>query len=73
MEDTKFNPEEFDIVISSLAFHYIKNLDEICKKIYNSISDGGDFIFLVEHPIFTSNNNQDWYYAENGFTITKNF
>ena len=26
----------------------------------------GDFIFSVEHPIFTANNEQDWYYNKNG-------
>ena len=32
VEDIEFKNEEFDIVISSLALHYVKNFDEICKK-----------------------------------------
>lgn len=66
VEDIEFKNEEFDIVISSLALHYVKNFDEICKKIYNSISRGGDFVFSVEHHIFTANAQQDWYYNEDG-------
>lgn len=65
MEDINLNDEEFDIVISSLAFHYVADFDEICKKVYKSISDGGDFIFSIEHPIFTANASQDWYYTNN--------
>ena len=32
MEDIDFSKGEFDVVISSLAFHYTKDFDIICKK-----------------------------------------
>lgn len=66
IEDINFSKEKFDIVISSLVFHYIKDFDKICKIIYNSMNDNGDFIFSVEHPIFTSNETQDWNYSKDG-------
>lgn len=66
MEDVDLPSNKFDVVISSLAFHYVKDFNDICKKIYNSMTYNGDFIFSVEHPIFTANNEQDWYYNENG-------
>ncbi|MGL5692713.1 MAG: class I SAM-dependent methyltransferase [Peptostreptococcaceae bacterium] len=62
MEDCDFNDNSFDIVISSLAFHYVKDFDSLCKKINNCLSDNGNFTFSVEHPIFTSNEKQDWKY-----------
>lgn len=65
MEDMEFPKDKFDIVISSLAIHYAKDFNKLCENIYNSIKSGGDFIFSVEHPIFTSNELQDWYYGEN--------
>jgi len=66
MEDVNFSGSPFDVVISSLAFHYIKSFEEICKKIYHCLKPGGSFVFSVEHPIFTSRNEQDWYYDDKG-------
>ncbi|NEN81770.1 class I SAM-dependent methyltransferase [Paenibacillus elgii] len=66
IEDIDFSVAPFDVVISSLAFHYIKSFEAICKKVYACLKPGGAFIFSVEHPIFTSRNEQDWYYDDQG-------
>ncbi|SKC69410.1 Methyltransferase domain-containing protein [Maledivibacter halophilus] len=66
IEDIDYHPNTFDVVISSLTFHYIESFDDICKKINYCLSSGGEFIFSVEHPIFTSYGNQEWYYDEQG-------
>lgn len=66
IEDINFSDSQFDIVISSLAFHYIESFDTICKKVYGCLKPGGSFVFSVEHPIFTSRNEQDWYYDDRG-------
>ncbi|MDQ0974798.1 SAM-dependent methyltransferase [Neobacillus niacini] len=66
IEDINFSDSQFDVVISSLAFHYIKSFEAICKKVYNCLKPGGSFVFSVEHPIFTSRNEQDWYYDDKG-------
>ncbi|ALC85382.1 SAM-dependent methyltransferase [Bacillus sp. FJAT-22090] len=66
IEDINFSNSQFDVVISSLAFHYIKSFEAICKKVYDCLKPGGTFVFSVEHPIFTSRNEQDWYYDEKG-------
>ena len=66
MEDLNFPENTFDVVISSLAFHYINNIESLIKKISSWIKSGGDFVFSVEHPIFTSYGSQDWYYVEKG-------
>ncbi|WP_088831472.1 class I SAM-dependent methyltransferase [Paenibacillus tyrfis] len=66
IEDIDFSDAQFDVVISSLAFHYIKSFEAICKKVYDCLKPGGVFIFSVEHPIFTSRNEQDWYYDDQG-------
>ena len=66
IEDIDFKESEFDVVISSLAFHYIKSFREVAKKISNFLKSGGTFLFSVEHPIFTSQNEQDWYYDNDG-------
>src|SRR5690606_27027589 len=64
IEDINFSKSQFDVVISSLAFHYIKSFDAICKKAYDCLKPSGTFVFSVEHPIFTSRNEQDWYFDD---------
>lgn len=66
VEDFDFHPDTFDIVISSLTFHYMESFDDICRHIHLCLSSGGIFVFSVEHPIFTAYGSQDWYYDENG-------
>jgi len=66
IEDIDYSSNSFDVVISSLAFHYIENFNDICKKVSNCLETGGDFVFSVEHPIFTAYGTQDWYYDEQG-------
>ena len=43
--------EKFDLVISSLAIHYIEDYDGLCKKVFNLLNDGGEFIFSHGHPM----------------------
>lgn len=62
MEDINFLHEQFDVVISSLALHYIKSFERICQKVFNYLKPGGSFVLSVEHPIFTSRNEQEWCY-----------
>ncbi len=66
IEDVNFPDSSFDIVMSSLAFHYMKSFEEIVKKVYHCLKAGGNFVFSVEHPIFTSMGNQDFIYNEQG-------
>lgn len=66
IEDYNYQADSFDVVISSLAFHYLSSFDDVCQKVYKSLVAGGDFIFSVEHPVFTAYGNQDWYYDSSG-------
>ncbi|WP_294577982.1 bifunctional 2-polyprenyl-6-hydroxyphenol methylase/3-demethylubiquinol 3-O-methyltransferase UbiG [uncultured Thomasclavelia sp.] len=66
MEDLSFANNSFDIVFSSLAFHYVEDFDTLVKNIYSWLNTNGDFIFSVEHPVFTAAGNQDWIYDDNG-------
>lgn len=66
MEDMEFSKESFDIVLSSLALHYIESFDTVAKKVYSFLKQGGNFVFSVEHPVFTAYGTQDWYYGKNG-------
>lgn len=66
IEDIDFPPQEFDIVISSLALHYVERFDLVCQKVYRCLMAGGVFALSVEHPIFTAVETQDWHYGPNG-------
>ncbi|OZU87116.1 SAM-dependent methyltransferase [Virgibacillus indicus] len=62
IEDVSFSEAQFDLVFSSLAFHYIEAFKTVLRKIYDYLKPGGSYVFSVEHPIFTSRNEQDWHY-----------
>ncbi|MFE5323779.1 class I SAM-dependent methyltransferase [Paenibacillus sp. NPDC056579] len=66
IEDIDFADSSFDVAISSLAFHYIESFDAICRKVYACLRPGGSFVFSVEHPIFTSREQQDWAIDDQG-------
>lgn len=66
MEDLQFPDASFDVVISSLAFHYVKDFRQLAASISKWLVCGGQFVFSVEHPVFTSYGTQDWYYDEHG-------
>lgn len=61
MEELDFPCDTFDVVLSSLAFHYTPDFAAICRKIANCLTTGGSFVFSVEHPVFTAQGTQDWH------------
>ncbi len=66
MEDMDFSEKSFDVVLSSLAFHYAFNFETLCEKVFSFLDENGIFVFSVEHPIFTAQGKQDWIYNQQG-------
>lgn len=66
MEDICFPADSFDVVISSLAFHYTPDFNGICRQVSLWLKAGGMFVFSVEHPVFTAQGSQDWHYDASG-------
>jgi SAM-dependent methyltransferase len=66
IEDIEFTAGEFNVVISSLALHYVERFDTVCQKVHNCLVSGGTFVLSVEHPVFTALAAQDWYYGPQG-------
>lgn len=56
---------KFDIVISSLVFHYIKDCEKLIFNISKLLNKNGSLVFSVEHPVFTANISQDFIYKNN--------
>jgi SAM-dependent methyltransferase len=60
MEQLELPAEAFDLVYSSLALHYVKNLSGLMSQAYRSLVRGGILVFSVEHPIFTAPAQPGW-------------
>lgn len=50
MEEISTINEKFDIVFSSLAFHYIEDFNKLTNDINNLLNENGMLIFSQEHP-----------------------
>lgn len=66
IEDIDFSSDEFEVVLSSLALHYVKDFDVVCRKVQHCLAVGGAFVFSVEHPVYTAHSAQDWCYGSQG-------
>ena len=60
IEDIDFSADEFDLVISSLALHYVERFDLACQSISQCLESGGELVISVEHPMFTALAAQEW-------------
>ncbi|KAI0521236.1 methyltransferase domain protein [Xylaria bambusicola] len=54
LENLTLPDDEYDVVYSSLTFHYLTNLPSLVAEISRSLKRGGRFVFSVEHPLFTA-------------------
>ncbi len=54
--------ESFDLVYSSLAFHYIEDFDKLMLDIAGLMNTGGMLLFSQEHPIYTASENGQGHY-----------
>jgi ubiquinone/menaquinone biosynthesis C-methylase UbiE len=66
MERLELAPAAFDVVYSSLALHYIANLDILLPQVHRSLVEGGSLVFSVEHPIYTAPADPNWFVAATG-------
>jgi SAM-dependent methyltransferase len=50
----------FDLVYSSLALHYVVDLEWLLSEARQALVPGGGLVFSVEHPIFTAPSHPGW-------------
>ena len=74
MEEIGAIDDEFDVVISSLAFHYVEDFGGVVANVYRLLRDGGIFLFSQEHPLATcySGKGDRWTRDENGKKLYAN-
>lgn len=51
--------QNFDVIISSLVFHYIEDFNALCHKLAIIMNKDGTLIFSMEHPIVTAGKNPE--------------
>ncbi|WP_172280118.1 class I SAM-dependent methyltransferase [Chryseobacterium sp. LAM-KRS1] len=66
LEEVTYPNQTFDVILSSLTLHYVESFDTIAQNIYKWLKPGGQFVFSVEHPVFTAEGTQDWSYDTHG-------
>ncbi|MFJ5158848.1 class I SAM-dependent methyltransferase [Pantoea sp. NPDC088449] len=52
--------ETFDLAYSSLALHYLINIDALFATLFNALAPDGMLVFSCEHPIYTAPTQQQW-------------
>lgn len=66
VEAMDFEANQFDLVLSSLVFHYIADFDALIKSIKRVLKAQGQLIFTVEHPVFTAEGSEQWVQNDDG-------
>lgn len=70
MEDADFSAGAFDLVVSSLAPHYVRDYAGLVGRIARWLAPGGLLVFSTEHPIYTARGSQDgWVIDPDGTRI----
>jgi SAM-dependent methyltransferase len=54
METAAFPDDAFDLVVSSLAIHYVEDYPELVRRVHRWLKSRGRLVFSVEHPICTA-------------------
>ena len=60
MERVELPEAAFDVAYSSLALHYIENLERLLANVHRALVPGGYLVFSAEHPIFTAPAHPGW-------------
>ena len=60
MDALTLEPSRYDLIYSSLAFHYLTRLDALMAQIAQALVRGGRLVFSVEHPMFTAPAEPGW-------------
>lgn len=60
LEQLQLPAQSVDLVYSSLALHYLEDINALLSTVYQALVPGGKLIFSAEHPIYTAPLQQGW-------------
>lgn len=66
LEDFAADGAAFDLVVSTLALHYLPDYPGMAKRVAAWLAPGGRFAFSVEHPIYTAQGTSRWHVGPDG-------
>jgi 2-polyprenyl-3-methyl-5-hydroxy-6-metoxy-1,4-benzoquinol methylase len=65
VEETAFPPARFDLVVSSLVFHYVDDYRGLVARLARWLAPGGVLVYSTEHPIYTARLPGDGWVVDN--------
>jgi ubiquinone/menaquinone biosynthesis C-methylase UbiE len=60
LETLELPEAAFDLAFSSLAFHYVENLEGLLATLYRALRPGARLVTSMEHPIYTAPAQPAW-------------
>lgn len=66
LESLELPEAAFDLVFSSLAFHYVADFARLMRTIHRALVDGAHVIFNIEHPIYMAALRPNWIVEADG-------
>jgi SAM-dependent methyltransferase len=60
LEQLDLPEASMDLAYSSLALHYIRNLNQLLATVHRALVPGGRLVFSIEHPIYMAPTNPGW-------------
>jgi SAM-dependent methyltransferase len=54
IENYNIGSNQYDIIVSSMALHYVNDLDRVFANVFQALKNEGQFVFSIEHPICTA-------------------
>lgn len=66
LEDLSLPAGGFDLVYSSLAFHYVADAGRLFAAVHRALVPGGHLVFSTEHPIFMAPERPGWLVMDDG-------
>jgi SAM-dependent methyltransferase len=66
LERLELPEASFDLAFSSLALHYLADLEPLLARVRRALVPGGRFVFSVEHPIYTAPTHPGWQVEADG-------
>lgn len=66
LESLELPAAAFDLVYSSLAFHYVEDFGRLARAVFRALVPGGCLVFSVEHPIYMASTRPGWIVRDDG-------
>jgi trans-aconitate methyltransferase len=66
LDELVLPPASADLIVSSMALHYVEDFGRISAMLYAALAPGGQMAFSVEHPIYAARAEPEWVTAADG-------